>query len=202
MITEATILNDSPCTQEAKYGRGGRKGCLEGTHGTVPNEIKLWARDFNESPAHWLNGLARTGKSTVVERLFVDGPLAASFSHLRDSEDRNNLRFAFPTLAVQLAPKYTELRSIAVPTIRSNPGVPYRHLCKQVDELIAQPLATKSVISTVIVIDTLDECKDEERMSGSHPLPGNMCPGSRKSSTSLPAVQIHAPGKGFTFRCW
>ena len=132
------------------------------------DKIELWTHDFEEAPVYWLNGLAGTGKSTiaqtVAERMFADGRLGASFFCSRDFEDRKNLHFIFPTLAVQLARRYPEFRSIFVPLVRSDPEVAYETLYGQMDRLIVQPLV-KSSISTVIVIDALDECKDEEPAS-------------------------------------
>jgi len=94
----------------------------------------------------------------------VDGQLGASFFCSRDFEDRSNLHFIFPTLAVQLARRYTEFRSIFVPLVQSDPGIASESLYNQMNKLIVQPL-TKSDISTVIIIDALDECKDEEPVS-------------------------------------
>jgi len=115
-----------------------------------------------------LNGLAGTGKSTVAktiaERLFAGGQLGASFFCSRDFKDRSNLTLIFPTLAVQLARKYTEFRSILTPLMQSDPEIAYESLYSQMEKLIVQPL-NKSRISTVIVIDALDECEDEEPAS-------------------------------------
>ena len=117
---------------------------------------------------YWLNGLAGTGKSTIAqtiaERIFADGQLGASFFCSRDFSDRSNLHFIFPTLAAQLARKYAEFQSILVPLIQLDPGMADESLYNQMDKLIIQPL-TKSAISTVIVIDALDECKDEDPAS-------------------------------------
>jgi len=125
-------------------------------------------RDFTQPPVYWLNGLAGTGKTTIAqtiaERVFADGQLGASFFCSRDFEDRSNLHFIFPTLAVQLARRYTEFRSILVPLVQSDPGVAYESLYHQMDRLIVQPLR-ECTISTVIIIDALDECKDDEPAS-------------------------------------
>ena len=122
----------------------------------------------NKFPVYWLNGLAGTGKSTIAqtiaERMFANGRLGASFFCSRDFEDRSNLAFIFPTLAVQLARKYPKFRSLFIPLVESDPEIAYDSLCNQMDKLIVQPLA-ESAISTVIVIDALDECKDEEPAS-------------------------------------
>jgi hypothetical protein len=115
-----------------------------------------------------LNGLAGTGKSaiaqTIAERTFADGRLGASFFCSRDFEDRSDLRLIFPSLAVQLARKYIEFRSVFVPLVQSDPGIAHESLHNQMEKLIVRPL-TESAVSTVIVIDALDECKDEETTS-------------------------------------
>ena len=125
-------------------------------------------RDFDRPAVYWLNGLAGTGKSTIAqtiaERIFSDGRLGASFFCSRDFEDRSNLKSIFPTLAVQLARRYTEFRSILVPLVQSDPAIVQESLYGQMDKLIVRPLM-RSAISTVIVIDALDECKDEEPAS-------------------------------------
>ena len=51
-----------------------------------------------------------------------------------------------------------------MPLARADPEIAYESLYNQMDKLIAQPLR-RSSISTVIVIDALDECKDEEPAS-------------------------------------
>jgi len=48
--------------------------------------------------------------------------------------------------------------------VQSDPGIASESLYNQMNKLIVQPL-TKSDISTVIIIDALDECKDEEPAS-------------------------------------
>jgi hypothetical protein len=134
----------------------------------VLNEIESWAKDPNQSPVFWLNGLAGTGKSTIAqtvsERIFADGKLGASFFCSRDFEDRSDLHFIFPTLAFQLAHKYPKFRSTLVPLLQSDPDVAHESLYRQMEKLIVEPLRSADV-STVIVIDALDECKDEEPSS-------------------------------------
>ena len=141
---------------------------MRGTRSAILDEIELWAREFDQPTVYWLNGLAGTGKSTiaqtVAERLLADGQLGASFFCSRDFEDRSNHHFLFPTLAVQLARRYTEFRLVFIPLVRSDPGIAYESLYNQMNKLIVRPLV-ESAISTIIVIDALDECKDEEPAS-------------------------------------
>ena len=143
-------------------------GCLKGTRVAVLDKIELWTRNFTEPPVYWLNGLAGTGKTTIIqtiaERIFADGQLGASFFCSRDFDHRSDLRFIFPTLAVQLARKYSKIRSLFIPLVRSNPGISHESLHSQMKKLIVQPLK-ESKISTVIIIDALDECTDEKPAS-------------------------------------
>ena len=168
MTAETLLLNNFRCARGAEFRHGERKGCLKGTRGAVLSGIELWARDFDKSSVYWLNGLAGTGKSTIAktiaERLFAGDQLGASFFCSRDFEDRRNLQFIFPTLAAQLARKYTKFRSILVSLIQSDPEIAYVSLYSQMKKLIVQPLS-ESGISTVIFIDALDECEDEESAS-------------------------------------
>ena len=162
------VLNNFRRAHGAEYRHGGRKDCLKGTRGAILSGIELWAKDSGRSPVYWLNGLAGTGKSTIVktiaERLFTDGRLGASFFCSRDFEDRRNLYFIFPTLAIQLARRYIEIRSILVPLIRSDQDIVNESLYDQMRKLVVKPL-NESGISTVIVIDALDECEDKESAS-------------------------------------
>ena len=191
LTAESSVLNNFRCANGAEFRHGERKGCLRGTRGDVLNSIELWARDFDRSSVYWLNGLAGTGKSTIAktiaERLFADGQLGASFFCSRDFEDRRNLRLIFPTLAIQLARKYTEFRSIFVPSIQSNPEIAYESLYNQMSKLIVQPL-NESGISTVIVIDALDECEDEDPASAILSVLGRLVSG-------IPRVKFFLTGR-------
>ena len=104
------------------------------------------------------------GKSTIAqtiaERAFADGRLGASFFCSRDFEDQRNLRSIFPTIAAQLAWRYPEFRSILVPLVQRDSGIVRESLDGQMNKLIVKPLM-RSAISTMIVIDALDECKDD-----------------------------------------
>ena len=163
-----SVLNSCRRARGAGYQHGNRRGCLRGTRETVLNEIESWTKDLDASPVFWLNGLAGTGKSTITqtisERLFADGLLGASFFCSRDFGDRSNLHFIFPTLAFQLAHKYPDFRDHLVLLLQSNPDVIEESLYSQMERLIVKPLRLAD-LSTVIVIDALDECKDEEPSS-------------------------------------
>ena len=191
MTAEQSVLNNFRSACGAEYRHGERKGCLKGTRGAVLSAIELWARDPDKLPVYWLNGLAGTGKSTIAktiaERLFADGLLGASFFCSRDSEDRRNLQLIFPTLATQLARRYTKFRSIFIPMIRSDPNIAYEPLYNQMKKLIVQPL-DECGFSTVIVIDALDECEDEESASAILSVLGRLVP-------EIPKVRFFLTGR-------
>ena len=129
------------------------------------DDIEKWTEDFDRPPVFWLNGLAGTGKSTiaqtVAERVFANGRLGASFFCSRGVEDRSNLHLIFPTLAFQLAQMYPDFRSSLVPLLQSNPDIVHESLHDQMQRLLVEPLRRANV-STTIVIDALDECKDKD----------------------------------------
>jgi len=162
---DMSVLNGCHRAHGAGYQHGNRNGCLKGTRESVLNEIEHWTEDFEKSPIFWLNGLAGTGKSTIAqtiaERLFADGRLGASFFCSRTFEDRSDLQLIFPTLAFQLAQQYPEFRSSIIPLLQSNPDVVHESLQEQMQKFLVEPLQSAD-ISTVIVIDALDECRDEE----------------------------------------
>ena len=174
---ESLVLNNCRRAKGVEFRHDDRRGCLKGTRKAILDGIELWSKDFTVSPVYWLNGLAGTGKSTiaqsVAERTFADGRLGASFFCSRDFEDRRDLRYIFPTLAFQLARAYPTFRSTLVPLLQSNPDIAHESLYNQMATLIVRPL-TSSDISTVIIVDALDECADEDLQSAIHSVMGRL----------------------------
>ena len=93
----------------------------------------------------------------------------------------------FPTLAVQLARRYSDFRSILVSLIQSDPDIAYESLYEQMKKLIVEPL-NESRISTVLVIDALDECEDEEPASAILSVLGQLVP-------EIPKVKFFLTGR-------
>ena len=155
-------------TNEAGYGSRDGRGCLRGTRADVLLQLEHWLKDERDHRVFWLNGLAGTGKSTIAqtfaETCFADGKLGASFFCSRGFEDRSNLKAIFPTLAFQLAYRYLPFREQLLRVLRANPSVAQESLCSQMEKIIVGPLKA-SQIQTLIIIDALDECKDEEPAS-------------------------------------
>jgi hypothetical protein len=165
---DLTLLNGMRRTADAGHRSGNRQGCLKGTRTEVLLQLEHWSADEQDQRVFWLNGLAGTGKTTIAqtfaEMSFADGKLGASFFCSRDFEDRSNLQAIFPTLSFQLAYRYPPFREGLVRVLRANPDVARESLCSQMERLIVGPLKTTH-ISTLIIIDALDECKDEDPAS-------------------------------------
>ena len=155
-------------TVDAGFRCWDRRGCLRGTRKDVLWEIDQWLTSKQDQRVFWLNGLAGTGKSTIAqtfaETTFADGKLGASFFCSRDFEDRSNLRTIFRTLAFQLAYRYPDFRAKLLKVLKANPDAGQESLCSQMERLIVGPLKA-TCIPTLIIIDALDECKDEEPAS-------------------------------------
>ena len=155
-------------TNEAGYRSGNRQGCLRGTRADVLLQLEHWLDNEQDHRVFWLNGLAGTGKSTIAQTFaeitFADGDLGASFFCSRDFEDRSNIQGIFPTLAFQLAYRYPLFREQLLRVLRANPGVGRESLCSQMEKVIIGPFKTTH-IRTLIIIDALDECKDNEPAS-------------------------------------
>ena len=168
LIDEWKAIKDSRRAHGAEYKHGNRSGCLKGTRESVLDEIERWTEDFDKPPVYWLNGLAGTGKSTIAqtitERIFASDHLGASFFCSRDVADRSDLQLIFPTLAFQLAQKYPDFRSSLAPILEFNQDIVYESLQAQMQSLVVDPLLSTG-ISTVIVVDALDECKGENPQS-------------------------------------
>jgi len=153
---------------DAGYLCGDRQGCMKGTRREVLLQIEQWSKDEQDKRVFWLNGLAGIGKSTIAqtfaETCFADGNLGGSFFCSRNSDDKSNLRSIFPTLAFQLAHRYPRFRQELLPVLTENPDVGRESLCSQMEKLIVRPFQEMQA-PTLIIIDALDECRDEEPAS-------------------------------------
>ena len=134
----------------------------------VFQQLEDWLENEQHQRVSWLNGLAGTGKSTIsqtfAEITFAEGKLGASFFCSRDVKDRSNLEAILPTLAFQLAYRYPLFRERLLQVLRVKPGIGRGSLYSQMETLIVGPFQATQ-IPTLIIIDALDECKDEEPAS-------------------------------------
>ena len=165
---ERILLNSMHHSDGAGHRSGDRQGCLRGTRRDVLQQLEDWLENEQGQRVFWLNGLAGTGKSTIAQTFaeitFAEGKLGASFFCSRNFEDRSNIQAIFPTLAFQLAYQYPALRKSLLQVLRANPGIGREKLCSQMEKLIIGPFEAMKT-PTLIIIDALDECRDEEPAS-------------------------------------
>jgi NACHT domain len=152
----------------AGYSAGNHKPCLQGTRIAVLQDIEAWEVNDPKCPIYWLKGVAGCGKSTIAqtfaEGCAAHGRLGTSFFCSRDFPDRRNLRLIFPTMARDLAYQHPDFRAALVEILRSGHDVEHDSLDVQFEKLIVQPLKLTG-LSMTIVVDALDECKDNEPVS-------------------------------------
>ena len=165
---DRTLLNGMFHTADAGHLSGNRRGCVRGTRRDILLRLECWLNDQEDKRVFWLNGLAGTGKSTIAQTFaqtsFAEGKLGASFFCSRDFSDKSNSQAIFPTLALQLAHHYPPFREELLQVLKARPNVTRETPLSQMEKLIVTPLKITH-IPTLIIIDALDECRDEEPTS-------------------------------------
>ncbi|KIL57161.1 hypothetical protein M378DRAFT_400427 [Amanita muscaria Koide BX008] len=148
--------------------------CFPGTREALLREMMEWANQPGDTRMYVLSGLAGIGKSTVVYTVATQadelGLLAASFFFSRDEDDRNNARRFFTTVAHQLC-VYDETFAKAIGDVlltERGSAATTQNPQEQLKVLILDPL--RNIVqsrspSTLIVVDALDECDEEDALS-------------------------------------
>ncbi|KAL4738277.1 WD40 repeat-like protein [Aspergillus similis] len=141
--------------------------CLPGTRRDLLRQIIDWA-ETSDKCIFWLNGNAGTGKSTIsrtVAELFKNkGLLGASFFFKSGEADRGNARKFVSTIAKQLMASNRQLAPSIAKAIRDDADVSTKALSQQFEKLLLKPLSEGEQLQTtsVIVLDALDECKEDD----------------------------------------
>jgi hypothetical protein len=141
--------------------------CLGATRIDIRRQIAEWADNPDGPCIFWLHGMAGTGKSTIsrtIARLFDDtGQLGASFFFKRGEGDRGDSKRFFTTIAAQLAYNFPTVKPFIVEAIKGDPAISDKSLKYHFEQLIKRPLSAgiRDASTVVLVIDALDECKEE-----------------------------------------
>ena len=163
------MLNELPhvvdAAAQSKFNEG-KPTCLDATRVDLLHRIETWANDAHGKYLFWLNGMAGTGKSTiartVAHRFDSQERLGASFFFSRDKEDLSTTSQFFSTIAYQLANFSPTLKRAISQAMQKERDITRLATSIQWKQLILQPLeACKFQRSIIIVIDALDECKDQ-----------------------------------------
>jgi type II secretory pathway predicted ATPase ExeA len=159
-----------PVAEGASYDayenqHGGK--CLPGTRRDLLRQITDWAQTSDKC-IFWLTGMAGTGKSTIsrtVADLFKKmGLLGATFFFKSDEADRGNARRFFSTIAKQLMASNRQLAPSIAKAIQDDADMSTKALAQQFEKLLLQPLSRgeQRETTSVIVIDALDECHNDD----------------------------------------
>ncbi|TFK32946.1 hypothetical protein BDQ12DRAFT_658604 [Crucibulum laeve] len=149
--------------------------CHPETRLAVLDKIEKWTVDRSASSTiMWLSGPVGAGKSaiaqTVCERSGSADKLAAAFFFSRTTSDRNTDKTLVATIASQLRTSIPEARLHIDKVVENDVSIFSKSIATQFDLLIKNPLSEAAScahnISTgsrdLVVIDGLDECKDNE----------------------------------------
>ncbi|GFF94895.1 WD40 repeat-like protein [Aspergillus lentulus] len=130
--------------------------CLLGTRRHLLQQITGWVETSSKC-IFWLNSMAGTGKSTIsrmVADLFKEtGQLGASFFFKRGEADRGNARRFVSTIAKQLMNSNRQLAPKIAKAIQDDADLPTKALPHEGEQ---------HETTSVIVIDALDECNDDD----------------------------------------
>ncbi|KAJ2935399.1 hypothetical protein H1R20_g1696, partial [Candolleomyces eurysporus] len=157
--------------------------CDEDTRVEVISEIMSFITANRNSPSPQqrllcMTGAAGSGKSalqqTIAEHCASEEPgiLGATFFFCAADQTRNSVLAVVPTIAYQLALRHRPLRQLIVAAVENDSLVFSKSLRTQMRTLIVDPVeglgrqeggSGPSFPPHVILIDGLDECKDEDR---------------------------------------
>ncbi|KAH7337080.1 WD40-repeat-containing domain protein [Rhizoctonia solani] len=170
----STYLNRLSPSLSAHYNStqalGLKRGpCTPGTRTDALTRVTDWIQDSAPGGVYWLDGMAGTGKTTIAYSLCADldakCKLAASFFCSRLLPECRDANLILPSIAYQLARFSLPFRFALSKVLERDPDVHTRLPQIQFDALIQKPLLEIQATlpsDLVVVVDGLDECKDEE----------------------------------------
>ncbi|KAI0506295.1 WD40-repeat-containing domain protein [Xylaria bambusicola] len=147
--------------------------CLENTRQSLLEKIHNWADAKDGKHIYWLKGMAGTGKSTValtVARQYNEkGRLCASFFFSRGGGDLASAGKFARTIVSQLRRTLPGHREHVDNVVKCDPDIRKAGLYEQWEKLVLQPLMQlgkgTSPAPSLIVVDALDECDNEDDVS-------------------------------------
>ena len=153
----------------AEFNHEDRPGCTHGTRVSLLSTLLEWATASDSSHVLWPNGMAGTGKTTVMETfcslLNEKNLLGASFfCSIKSKTPRRDVHTIFPSIAKTLARNHAHFRESLVKVLATYSDPLGMNLKDQYHKLIVGPAEAvfrKDEI-VVIAIDALDECADQE----------------------------------------
>ncbi|KAJ5648437.1 hypothetical protein N7490_004809 [Penicillium lividum] len=183
-VKNTQLLGSLPIASGAafnSYENRDKPQCLEDTQIRALERIQSWCTSLDRD-IYWLRGMAGTGKSTISrtfaaaclnrQSLIDRSPLpdniclGASFFFDQNERERNNPRALFTTICRSLAESLPGLRPEICKSIEKHTNIKNEMLANQWEHLILQPLLELDKqalvpLTSIIVIDALDECESE-----------------------------------------
>ena len=157
---------------DAQYNSGysttaGRRGCTAETREAILADLKLWVEDPNGAKVYWMDGMAGTGKTTILYSLckWLEeiGQLGGSFCCSRGLSSCRDVNNIVPTIADQLAQYSPAFRAALCRVLQEDPKAGAKDVRSQFQKLVQQPMQeVKGAMpgGVVVAIDALDECED------------------------------------------
>ncbi|KAF4609761.1 hypothetical protein D9613_011913 [Agrocybe pediades] len=170
--TDAMLLRTLSPVDDARYNSAystavKRRACTASTREQILNDLRTWVKDPNGSKVFWMNGMAGTGKTTILysfcEWLEDDKRLAGNFFCSRASASCGDLNNIVRSIAYQLAHYSPAFRSELCKILEEKQNPHTLNVGEQFKWVVATPLEkSKDAIpdGAIIVIDALDECSD------------------------------------------
>ncbi|KAF9547029.1 YVTN repeat-like/Quino protein amine dehydrogenase [Agrocybe pediades] len=170
--TDTTLLRTLEPVHDARYNSAysttvERRGCTSSTREQILEDLRTWANDPTSAKVFWLNGMAGTGKTTILysfcQWLEDNSRLGGNFFCSRSSTSCRSLNKILPSLAYQLAHYSPAFRSQLCTVLEDHQSPQTLNVGSQFKWVIETPFEkSKEAIpeGVVIVIDALDECEN------------------------------------------
>jgi hypothetical protein len=159
----------NPIKTAIAYHGEAAPACLEGTRTDLLESITAWMKSSSGETIYWLSGAAGTGKTTVAQSVAKIAQeldfISASFFFSHASDDRRAYGNVIPTLAWQLG-RNGRLHSSVCAAVELNDEIGILAVNTQVENLITgvlTSLPSNLPPCLLIVLDALDECKEDSR---------------------------------------
>lgn len=144
-----------------------RYGCTEKTREKILEDLKDWVTDLKGANVYWINGMAGTGKTTILYSLCTwleeNKRLGGNFFCSRMSSLCRDVTNVVPSLAYQLAQYSPAFRTVLCKILEARPEISKLDIRWQFEGLVQEPMQvvkTAMPEGVIVVIDALDECDD------------------------------------------